>query len=266
MINAIKFLIPLGIGQKKTGLEKGVSYISNYYKNIKSEKFKFNSDNKKVEIYNKLKNDVSKIKNKYDYFLFIGGDHSISLGSISGLYSNTSEDDICVIWLDAHTDINIFSKSKTGNIHGMPLAGLLGELEKPYKEFKCLNHNQICYFGTRSIDDYEKEYIKKNNIKNITMNDINKDLNGSLNELKNFINNRNVHLSFDVDIMDPSIISSTGVLEKDGMNIIQMKKTLEYLKQFNIKSTDIVEFNPELGNKEKSLNELKKLLDILILK
>ena len=263
-MSIVKYLIPINIGQKKNGIEKGPKYINDNYdfnnKNIETKEFIYNKSLSKIEIYSKLKNDIKKLN--YDLSIFIGGDHSMSLGTISGLY-NLEDDDICVIWLDAHTDCNNFKESISQNIHGMPISGLMGDLEEPYNSFKCLNYNQLCYFGTRSIDLYEQKYIDSHNINNITMANINEDLNESLNKLDEFINNRKIHISFDVDILDPTIISSTGVPEENGMSIETMKETLLFLKNYDIKSIDITEFNPELGDKNKSFKNLSEILDVL---
>ena len=79
--------------------------------------------------------------------------------------------------------------------------------------------------------------------------------------MDNFINNRDVHISFDIDIMDPSLISSTGTPEKQGVNMEQIKSIFTFLKGKNVKSMDIVELNPELGDLNETKNNLFEILD-----
>ena len=144
----------------------------------------------------------------------------------------------------------------------MSVAGLLGDLEEPYHNFKCLDYHEICYIGPRSIDDFEKKYIKKHNILTLGTDEINENIDLVINKVGKFINNRQIHLSFDIDVMDPELISSTGVPEKNGLNMKQVNKILSFLGECDIKSMDIVELNPKLGNFEKSFSNLKELLDI----
>lgn len=281
MKNIFSLSIPINLGQKKPGVSKGPEDIYNSYLKYKFQEFELehqifehksqNIDEILYELQKYIreiihKNDTinkSESVDKYDFFIFLGGDHSISMGTISGMFLNHPREK-CVIWLDAHTDCNNIRESKSGNIHGMPVAGLLGDLEEPYDKFKCLNYDEICYVGTRSIDDYEKKYIDKNNIINLGIDKINSNMDLVLEKIDKFIDNREVHISFDIDIMDPSLLSSTGVPEDDGVNMDQMIKILSFLKNYNIKSMDIVEFNPELGDPIETKKNLFNLLNYLI--
>nr|QDY52109.1 arginase family protein [Mimiviridae sp. ChoanoV1] len=271
MKNILSLSIPINFGQKKDGVELGCEEIyNNYLKknlynvnfiNYEHKIFDYDKSEENHKIMFELHKYIRELINKYDFFILLGGDHSISMATISGLYLNHPREK-CVIWLDAHTDCNNIEKSETGNIHGMPVAGLLGDLEEPYNNYKCLDYHEICYIGPRSIDDFEDEYIKKHNILTLGTDKINEDIDSVLQKVEEFINDREVHLSFDIDVMDPELISSTGVPEKNGINMNQMKKILLFIGEFNIKSMDIVELNPKLGNYEKSFNYLKDLLNI----
>ena len=175
MIKIQSLSIPVNSGQKKPGVSLGGEEIYNSYlkkkfrnkENVKYSHQIFNYQNEDKEKTLFMLQKQIKTNEEKNYFeIYLGGDHSISMGTISGRFLNY-ENKKCVIWLDAHTDCNNFEKSITGNIHGMPVAGLLGDLEEPYTNYKCLNYNEICYIGTRSVDDFEKEYIKKNNVEPI---------------------------------------------------------------------------------------------------
>jgi arginase len=265
--------VPINFGQGKKGISFGSKELYESYflekfstkKNVNyvHKKFTFEGNTNESTLF-MLQKQINEIKNKYDFLIFLGGDHSLALGTISGMFINYPKDK-CVIWVDAHTDCNNLAESKTGNLHGMPVSGLLGDLEEPYTNYKCLNYNEICYIGTRSIDDYEKEYIKQNNILNLNMDLVNQDLEKCLERLDKFVNGRDVHISFDVDVMDPELISSTGTPEVGGVKMEQMKKIFDSFKKYNLVSMDIVEFNPELGDLNSSKTNLFSLLDHLLI-
>ena len=258
--------IPIKFGQKKPGVSKGsdelyLSYFKEKFGGLNYEhkvfELKYEEDDKNLF---QLQQEISLSREKYFFSVFLGGDHSLAMSTISGMFLNSSKEK-CVIWIDAHTDCNNLAESKTGNLDGTPVAGLLGDLEEPYDNYKCIDYSEICYIGTRNVDDYEKKYIEKHNILNMSMEMVNQDIDNVLAKLKKFVGNRELHISFDVDVMDPELISSTGTPEVAGMKMEQMKKIFDLLKQFEIKSMDIVEFNPELGNLEESKNNLFTLLD-----
>ena len=208
----MKKLSTLGIqiykGQKIKGTENAPLYLfkSNIFKNFKSEKISLSLS--QSELFESLKFTKYYIQNninKNNFNLFLGGDHSISLATISGILGMNNAKDYAIIWIDAHPDINIPKTSPSNNLHGMSVSGLLGRLNKPYNMFSCLNKDQIMYIGIRAIDSGEKEYIIKNKIKMLDMETINNnDSNYTTKEINNFIKNKKVHISFDVDAIDQS--------------------------------------------------------------
>jgi arginase len=119
------------------------------------------------------------------------------------------------------------------------------------------------YIGIRDIDNYEKEIIKKYNIQYISVNQVNQNLYESIQKINNFIGESPVHLSFDVDCMDPKIITCTGTKSKYGLNS-NTKIILDYLEKKNICNMDITELNLELGNnkdKFKTIQNFSKLFE-----
>ena len=148
----------------------------------------------------------------------------------------------------------------------MPLAYLTGLCQNPDFSFidNKLNFNNLMYVGIRDIDDYEKKIIDEHNIKYISCNEINNNLDQSLDTILNFIDNNPVHLSFDVDSMDPSIIPCTGTRYGKGLNLINTRKILDRLIDTDIVNIDITEINLELGNKkeqEKTISNILYLFD-----
>ena len=249
--------IPLNKGQKLKGVNKGPKLISNLFNNPNFNSIKLdnlNINNNLITIKNKVKN-----LNPKNFNFFVGGDHSLSLGTISGLTSRSKNN--VVVWIDAHTDCNNFKSSTSKSLHGMPIRGLLGDLNDKYNKFKCLNKNQIIFIGIRSIDPGEIRFVNKNKIKMITMDSINKKgLHYNLDEIKSFLKNKNIHISFDVDAMDPKIISSTGKPVSKGLQLEQIYDIFKFLSKFNVNSIELVEFNPDVGNYKTSYDNLNKII------
>lgn len=192
----------------------------------------------------------------------IGGDHSLAIGTISGSAKNY--ENLGVIWLDTHPDINTNKTTTTFHIHGYPLAASMGfgqeELTKLYFDKTKVNYENVVLFAINDIDDAEQKLIDKYNIKNFTLDDIKtKGINTCLKEAIDYLNakTKNIHLSFDID--------SINTKECPGVNIpnrwnngLTYKEAQEAIKQFtkklNIVSMDIVEYNPLTDINNLSLN------------
>lgn len=193
--------------------------------------------------------------------IFMGGDHLTSFGTVlSSLrkYGNNFK----LLWIDAHTDIHSFESSPSLNLHGMVVRMLM---EHKYVGIPRLKPEQLMYIGIRSSEREEMKYILDNKIQYIPMRDLRKDYDGSLNKLANFVKGNNVHISLDVDVLDPSIMSSTGTKESGGLmlesglfDIISVIRS--FSKHF---ATDIMEFNPDLGDKESSIETMRSVIDFL---
>lgn len=208
--------------------------------------------------------------------LVIGGDHSISWGSISAVLSVYKED-FTVFYIDAHGDINTSDTSQTHNAHGMHMAYLLGLGEKDLSAYlveqKYLLPSQLKYFATRSLDSGEECYINDLNISVLYSQDITNSeafvLDKVLDKYKNELSSPNVHISLDIDCLDPDIAPGTGVPEKNGISLEHLIDLINGIKsRFNIISVDLVEYNPHLDidnkTKECCLKILKQFDDINI--
>jgi arginase len=207
---------------------------------------------------------------KNSFVLTIGGDHSISIGSISGILKQNP--DIGIIWIDAHPDIHTIKSSFTKHIHGMVNGFLLRLID--IKEFSWLNDypklkpNQIAYIGLRSIDKAEYNTLfklKKNGMFVSTINDIQqKGIENIINEAIISLGKKNIHISFDIDAIDPSIAPSTGTKCNNGLSYNDTIEIISLIKQkCCITSMDIVEFNPNIGNKKDVNKTTKIILDII---
>ena len=199
----------------------------------------------------------------------LGGDHSVSIGSCQAFIDKYKED-AHIVWIDAHTDINNKETSKTGNTHGMVVSQLMG-LDESFitnKQYD-LKPDQITYLGPRCIDLKEQEILDKYNMKIYSSQHIkNIGIFYILHELQNRLNNKKIHISFDIDVFDPYYVKSTGTPVNYGLNLWEIYTILKYIcKKNSVKSCDFVEFNPLISSKdnvEKSLLNLEISINSLL--
>lgn len=157
--------------------------------------------------------------------LTLGGDHSIAIGSIAGVAKAIRERhngmEIAVIWVDAHADINTPESSSSGNIHGMPVSFLTGIARAPKENPEVfgwitdehrINVSKLVYIGLRDVDIPEKKILRENGIRAFSMHDIDRHGIGKVMDMAlEYINcgpgqpGMPIHLSFDVDALDPSL-------------------------------------------------------------
>ena len=180
--------------------------------------------------------------------VFLGGDHSVSIGSIGGI---SYKGDTGVIWIDAHGDFNTMETSATGNIHGMPLAVLTGkglpELVNIGRMGAKLNPKDVVLIGIRQLDNSEKEFIRESGIKVFTMRDIDeRGINSVIREaLKTLEHLPRIHVSLDLDSMDPMYAPGVGTPVSGGLTVREAHLIMEIIADsHNLSSMDIVEINP----------------------
>jgi arginase len=190
--------------------------------------------------------------------VLIGGDHCLSMGSVRA--SAARYPDLCVVWFDAHADINTIETSPSGNMHGMPIAALLGlpaMLKAPGfadGRFNCVKPENVGYIGLRDVDDGEKETIKALDMQSaFYMEDLQRDgMRVQINKLLDIINpdrTRPIHVSFDVDGLDPIDAPATGTAVPNGVRLHEAILMMEVIRETGcLVSMDVVEVNPSLGN------------------
>lgn len=200
--------------------------------------------------------------------IIIGGDHSIACGSISAALSK--QPNIGIIWIDAHADINTPDTSISMNIHGMPLSFLLGLVDcKNIQGFEWMNdipkinpHNLI-HIGLRDIDESENKILKELNIKSYSMDDI-KSVGIEkimINVLSHFSDIDDIHVSWDIDSIDPIYAPCTGTKVKDGLSLNEAFYIANEISKTNkLISMDMVEINPLIV--ENSVEDSNKTADI----
>lgn len=194
----------------------------------------------------------------------IGGDHAVSWGSISGVLKHNPE--VGIIYLDAHGDCNISERSASHHIHGMHMAYLMGFGEDKYVgryTENLLPVENILYVGARSLDPYEVELIKEQGISRITCDVINSDMIQVLDTINDFMSRfKQIHVSLDIDVLDPSIAPGTGVPEVGGITEEALHEVLDFIlkKCDKVMSLDLVEYNPLLDMEERTDRVVLKLV------
>ncbi|MEB8211334.1 arginase [Staphylococcus succinus] len=203
-----------------------------------------------ITVSNNLSEAVSKSIEKNHFPLTLGGDHSIAIGSISGVSKHYGN--LGVIWYDAHGDLNIPEESPSGNIHGMPLRVLAGDGDEQLVNISNytpkVKPEHIVLIGMRDLDEGERRYIKENNIKTYTMADVDRyGIQQIIEETIEYLEHKTdgIHLSLDVDGLDPVETPGTGTRVLGGLTYRESHFALELLHSSNlITSMDIVEVNP----------------------
>ena len=188
----------------------------------------------------------------------VGGDHALGLGSVAA--AAEQYDDLGLIWFDAHGDMNTESGSKTGHIHGMPVAALMGLCSSELNEVatRRMKPDHIFWIGTRSLDPGEQALIDKLHLHVYTAEYVRqKGMDHVMAEVRQEIQRLGIthlHCSFDVDAMDPTIVPATGVAESNGLTQHEYATFVHALAQLPLQLTsiDLVEYNPLLDDANKN--------------
>jgi arginase len=189
------------------------------------------------------------------YFpLVLGGDHSIAVGSCSGVsnYFRGQSKRIGYLWLDAHGDMNTPESSPSGNVHGMPLAGVMGygvpELLELFNFKPKVEPQNVVLVGVRDLDSHEKKFIKKLGVRAFTMRDI--DERGMREVMADAIkcamdDTDGIAVSLDMDFVDPSDAPGVGTPVRGGVTYREAHLALEMIADSEaMVSMEIVEINP----------------------
>ncbi len=203
--------------------------------------------------------------------IFLGGDHSVSIGTVSGVARSTSGERTGVIWADAHADFNIPETSPSGNIHGMPLAALTGrghpELVGVGGRGASVRTEDVVIVGLRSADLEEKNLLREAGVKVYTMREI--DVFGVARVVRSAIKDLahvdRVHLSFDLDVVDPEIAPGVGTPVRGGLTYREAHLLMELFNEAGIvTSLDMVEVNPILDVKNGTATLAVELVESLM--
>ena len=190
--------------------------------------------------------------------LVIGGDHSIAMGTISGLAAHLrkSGEKLGLIWFDAHGDMNRPDSTPSGNIHGMPLAHLLGYGDPDLSSIRgvhpAVEPKNVVLIGIRDIDQKERDFINASGVRAYTMRDIDQlGMARVAREALEIVNDGTAgfHVSFDLDGCDPEVIPGTGTTVPGGVSFREAHLLLEECAaDGRILALEVVELNPFLDH------------------
>ncbi|MGH3014538.1 MAG: arginase [Gaiellaceae bacterium] len=190
----------------------------------------------------------------------LGGDHSIALGTLGGMA--TVHGPGAVLWLDAHGDLNTPETSPSGNIHGMPLGAALGRSSEVFASdawpLPELDPDRVVLLGVRSLDDGERAFVKERGIAVYTMSEL--DRRGVEPVVREALERVEgapfVHLSLDMDVVDPEVAPGVGTPVRGGLSYREAHLAMELVAESGLlASLEIVEVNPILdrGNETAAL-------------
>ncbi len=252
LINTIN--IPFDNGANILGSKNAPAKLSN--------SLNFLEINKKVDIncqqilsavlfegYREVKKSLE--DNKFP--IIVGGDHTIAACSVaaSNEFSLKNNETLGVLWCDAHADFNTILTSSSKNLHGMPVAILCGHTLQAISNGPFLTPSQFGFYGTRDIDCLELLRFQQYNMNILEEQDIDDWL----------LLFDKVHVSFDLDCIDPCIFNSVNTPVENGKSKIQMKHVFKKIKNSKkLQSLDIVEYNPDKGDEKDIVEELIKEL------
>lgn len=267
----IKGIVEVLEKNKHTVYDLGNLYVPEA---LECDKFAHHNNMKYLDAITKVNNNLAQqvycsLQSKTFPFI-IGGDHSLGLGSISG--ASKYHDNLAVIWIDAHGDINTHETSPTGNVHGMPLSAAMGighdSLTDLYFKGQKVNPKNVFILGARDLDEGELNIIKEHELNVFTTEQIKElGLNEVMNRVKETLLKNKIdaiHLSYDIDSLDSNLVPGTGTPVKNGLDIDECKFMLKSLFETRlVKSLDFVELNTELEQGDKTINLCMDLIEYI---
>lgn len=271
--------VPMDLGAGRRGVDMGPSAIraANLHARIKDLGFKVQDagnvftvepeerkpKDAKLKYVDEVLAACSELANRVDKAvkegatpLVLGGDHSIAIGTNAGLSRHTKRRGL--IWFDAHADFNTADSSPSGNIHGMPVSAILGMGHPRLADFDQpgakLDAKNVVYVGLRSVDRQEAEILTDSRVTYYTMRDIDqmgmaRVMDEAIEKVSKGVDQ--VHLSFDLDVVDPRWAPGTGTTVQGGLTYRESHLAMEMLADSGkLSSLEFVEVNPllDMGN------------------
>ena len=209
-----------------------------------------------AEVCNRIYQEILTCMAEDDFAIVLGGDHSISIGSVAAMARRRPTG---VIWVDAHGDFNTPETSPSGNVHGMPVAALIGQgalslVNVGYAGAK-LQPSQIVMIGVRDLDPEERARLAESHISVFTMTEI--DEHGIAEVTRRALDRLNfmdvLHVSLDMDALDPEDAPGVGTPVRGGISYREAHLLMEILAHSGkVRSLDIVEINPILDERNQT--------------
>jgi arginase len=192
--------------------------------------------------------------------LLLGGDHSVAIGTVNGAARDSA---LGAVWFDAHGDFNTPSTTPSGNVHGMPLAALLGHGEFESMEWaraEGLSEENVALVGVRTLDENEREHLRESDITVFTMSDI--DTRGLTDVVQEALDIATdgvdgFHVSLDMDWLDPQIAPGVGTPVRGGVTYREAHAAMEQVaardgEGSTLRSIEVVEVNPILDEQNET--------------
>jgi arginase len=195
----------------------------------------------------------------------LGGDHAVSMGSIAGVVRRARGARVGVLWIDAHADLNTPQTSPSGNVHGMPLAHLLGHGDPRLLAAigtPPLHPRDVAFLGLRSVDPAERAFIHAHGLTAWTMSDLDRIGMAAATEaaLAVLAHVDHLHVSFDADALDPAVAPGVGTPVAGGLGYREAHLLMELLASSGrVGSVDLVEVNPILDERNASARVMVEL-------
>lgn len=200
----------------------------------------------------------------------VGGDHSVTLGSLMAIFKRFTPKGVGYIQIDSHVDLLTYRSSVTKNFHGMFGRVLLDKFDIPLLNhliLKKLPTSNVCYIGNFELDKEEKDFLSSKKIFTLTRTQIRKNKKIALFRFKNFISRfHHIHISFDIDCFDKKFAPATGTPSLSGLYPSDIFPILHELGKHNNISIDLVEVNPKKNGVGKTANLARETLFILLKK
>ncbi len=206
------------------------------------------------------------------FLLSFGGDHSCAIGTWSGVSAAKEEaGDIGLLWIDAHMDSHTPETSETGNIHGMPLAALLGygdnRLTRILHPRPKLKPENVALIGIRSFEEGEAKLLERLNVRIYFMEEVKaRGLDEIIPEAIRHVSNQTVGygVSFDLDSIDPTFAAAVGTPEPDGLDPAEMLAATAHFRDFPPIAFELVEYIPALDASLQSFRYIEQLIKAIV--
>jgi arginase len=188
--------------------------------------------------------------------LVLGGDHSIAIGTVAG--SATQDSSLGIVWFDAHGDFNTPDTTPSGNIHGMPLAAILGYgAAMDWAHTERVAAENVALVGLRSVDEEERDCLEASDVTTFPMSDI--DARGIHTVVKEAVEiatagTDHIHVSLDLDWLDPTEAPGVGTPVRGGVSYREAHTAMEYIADHHatLRSLELVEVNPILDERNRT--------------
>ena len=210
----------------------------------------------------RLRDQVEKISGQKKFPLVLGGDHSIGAGTVAGMaqYFQKRSEKLGLIWVDAHADMNTPTSSPSGNVHGMPLAAILGKGPKPLVGLAgtvpMVAPANTVLVGIRDLDEQERAYVKRSKMHAFTMRDIDeRGMTAVMTEALQLAGHgtAGTHVSFDMDSLDPSEAPGVGTPVRGGLSYREAHLAMELAcDSGQMVSLEVVEVNPVIDERNRT--------------